>query len=173
MTRHQLTRAPNKNILEIALQLYNEIITQSSVQFDSCAVIRSDKREFLKNFKIIRDNRRTAFPGIKFSDPYWDIILNAAIDSENGNETSIKAACLSSGVSATATLRCLEKLVSIGIIQRTADPFDRRRFFIRLTEQSKRSLDAWLSSSLFTVGLINTSEMGLNRVDIGSSNHDF
>jgi len=169
MAPHQFIRAPNQSVIATALQLYNEIISQNNDRYESYSIFQ----QFLEKLKIIRNDRKKSFPGVKFSDPYWDIIINSAIDFDRGKETSIKAACLSSGVSTTTALRCLRELERIGILQRSADPSDRRRFFIRLTDQSRHSLDAWIRNSLRTVGLIDTSEMGLNCMDIGSSSHDF
>jgi len=169
MAGHQFIRAPNQSVIATALRLYNEIISQNNERYESYSIFK----QFLENLKIIRNDRKKSFPDIKFADPYWDIIINLAIDFDRGKETSIKAACLSSGVSTTTTLRCLGELERIGVIQRSADPSDRRRFFIRLTDQSRHSLDAWLRNSLRTVGMIDASETGLNCMDIGSSNHDF
>jgi hypothetical protein len=168
MAQHQLTITPNPSVIEAALQLYDEIVNQSTERFKSYSIPLSESKEFLEKLRIIRDSRKTAFPGIKFSDPNWDIILSSAIDFYNGKKTSIKAACLYSGVSATTTLRCLSELESAGILQRAPDPSDQRRFFIRLTDQTKQSLDAWLRNSVCTVGLINASKMGPNCMDIGS-----
>lgn len=173
MEQHQFIGTPNQSIIAIALRLYNEIITQSCDKYEHHHPLPSDRRKFLARLISIRDDRKIAFPNLKFCDPYWEIILNAAIDFESGKETSIKAACLSSGVSATTTLRCLGELESIGVLQRWADPSDRRRYFIRLTDQSKHSFDAWLGNSLRKVSQIEASEMGLDCMDIGSSSYDF
>jgi len=172
MTTKHYIESSNESIIATVLRLCDEKFAKK----DGCPgynIARYGKKAFLEKLRSIGDDRKRVFPDIKFSDPYWNIIVCLAIDLEIGRETSIKAACLSSGVPKTTALRCLSYLEDLGILSRIVDPSDGRRVFVRLTDQSKHCLDAWLRNSLRTVGLIDTSEMGLNCMDIGSSSHDF
>lgn len=164
MARRHYVKSLNESIIATALRLCNEILSQNDVQ-PGCNIAECGKREFLEMFRSIGDDRKSAFPDIKFSDPYWNIIVSLAIDREEGKETSIKAACLSSGVPTTTALRCLSELESAGVLRRLADPSDGRRVFVQLTDQSKHCLDAWLRNSLRTVGLIKLSELDFELID--------
>ena len=71
-----------------------------------------------------------------FSDPAWDILLEAfAADLEQRTFT-VSAMCAASNVPPTTALRWLKKLEDDNWLEREADAYDSRRIWIRLTDEA-------------------------------------
>ncbi|MFL0413362.1 MarR family transcriptional regulator [Sphingomonas sp. 179-I 2A4 NHS] len=81
-----------------------------------------------------------------FADPAWDMMLALLIDCADGRATSISSACIASYVPATTALRWIDKMVTIGLLSREADPFDRRRSHLNLTREACEKLALALST---------------------------
>lgn len=87
-----------------------------------------------------RQARAKFFEGELFADPAWDMMLDlTAADGEN-QRVSVTSLCIAAMVPATTALRWIKQLVDCGVFQRVADPNDKRRAFIGLSDQSRQAM---------------------------------
>lgn len=82
-----------------------------------------------------------------FFDPAWLMLLDLLVREKEGFKTSISSACLASLAPSTTALRHITEMVRRGILVRTPDPADSRRFFLALAEQTRDDLLALLSKA--------------------------
>lgn len=85
---------------------------------------------FAANWRAIRLRRNDTLGIPVFRDPSWDMLLDLLVASEEGRRVSVTGLCHASGVPTTTALRHVERLDELGLIDRVADPADRRRFWI-------------------------------------------
>jgi DNA-binding MarR family transcriptional regulator len=83
-----------------------------------------------------------------FADPAWSILLDLYVHEQKGRRVSVSSACTAAHVPPTTALRWLRLLNSGGMIERLNDPQDRRRVYVRLTQQSREGLEAYLNQVL-------------------------
>lgn len=83
-----------------------------------------------------RQARARFFDAELFSDPAWDMLLDLTAAHAEGAKVSVTSLCIAAGVPATTALRWLKQMVESGVFERVADPDDRRRAFIELSEAS-------------------------------------
>lgn len=77
-------------------------------------------------------------------DSAWDMILELFIAHEEGGIVYVKQLTLSSGESAAAAIRRIDRLEEAGLIERFPDPLDRRRVIVRLQERGRDAMLAML-----------------------------
>lgn len=80
-----------------------------------------------------------------FAEPAWDILLDLFVASAEGTPVSVSSACIAAAVPSTTALRWLATLETRGLLERTTDPADGRRCYLRLTETAQRRMQAWLA----------------------------
>lgn len=85
-------------------------------------------------------------PGL-LRDPAWDMMLCLFINGEEGGILYVKQLILSTGESATAALRHIDRLEEAGFIERLSDPLDRRRVIVRLSESGRAAMFAMLEDA--------------------------
>ncbi len=68
-----------------------------------------------------------------FQDLAWDMLLDLYVREAEGKRVSITSLTIASGGAPTTALRHLDKLLSHGLVVRTADAGDGRRSWISLT----------------------------------------
>ena len=92
--------------------------------------------------KIIRQRqaRGQFFNARLFSDPAWDMMLDLAAAHAEHKRVSVTSLCIASGVPPTTALRWINQLVQEGIFNRIEDSTDRRRAFIRLSDQAAEAM---------------------------------
>ena len=83
-----------------------------------------------------RQARARYFDGELFADPAWDMLLDLAAARAEGGRVSVTSLCIASGVPATTALRWIGQMVDTGLLVRVADPEDRRRAYIVLTDET-------------------------------------
>lgn len=88
---------------------------------------------------------QAAFPYDIFQDPAFDILLTLFVSGEEGHKMPISAVVLSGGTPPTTGLRWVTKLEKLGMLLREDDPFDKRRQFISLTEETRERMLQWLT----------------------------
>jgi DNA-binding MarR family transcriptional regulator len=71
----------------------------------------------------------------------WDILLDLRAAEGQRRKVSVSSACAASSVPPTTALRWIGHLVRDGLVWRTPDPVDRRRFFLGLTVQGRDIVD--------------------------------
>jgi DNA-binding MarR family transcriptional regulator len=86
--------------------------------------------QFAAHWRALRLRRNEALGIPVFRDPAWDMLLDLLVASEEGRRVSVTGLCHASGVPTTTALRHVDRLDELGLIDRTADPADRRRFWI-------------------------------------------
>ncbi|WP_213982724.1 MarR family transcriptional regulator [Sphingomonas sp. dw_22] len=86
--------------------------------------------EFAAHWRALRLRRNESLGIPVFRDPAWDMLLDLLVASEEGRRVSVTGLCHASGVPTTTALRHVDRLDALGLIDRTADPADRRRFWV-------------------------------------------
>lgn len=81
-----------------------------------------------------RRRRDGLFPADLFADPAWDMMLDLAAARLEGAQVAVSSLCIAAAVPATTALRWIKTLTEAGLFERVADPNDRRRIHIRLSE---------------------------------------
>ncbi len=89
-----------------------------------------------------RRARETLFADI-FCDPAWDMLLDLYAAHYESNEVSVSSLCIAAQVPATTALRHIETMTARGWLERHADPADKRRSFIRLSDEARTRLDRY------------------------------
>jgi len=84
------------------------------------------------------------FHGALFADPAWDMLLDLMAARLEGMKVAVSSLCIAAAVPATTALRWIKELTERGLFVRVADPADGRRVFITLSEETARSLAAYL-----------------------------
>jgi hypothetical protein len=77
--------------------------------------------------------RALALPSL-FADPAWDMLLDLFVARAEGRPVAVSSLCIASGVPASTAHRWIQALVDHDAVRRRADPVDRRRVFIEITE---------------------------------------
>lgn len=81
-----------------------------------------------------RQKRTRFFDASLFADPAWDMLLDLAAARAEGGRVSVTSLCIAAGVPATTALRWLTQMAETGALRRAADPADKRRVFIELSD---------------------------------------
>lgn len=95
-----------------------------------------------------RSQRDRFFPSELFADPAWDMLLDLYLSEIIQRRVSVSSLCIASNVPDTTALRWIASLERDGLIERTSDPFDKRRYFMSLTGKGRQAMDAYFSSLL-------------------------
>jgi len=86
--------------------------------------------QFAARWRALRMRRNEMLGMPVFRDPAWDMLLDLLVASEEGRRVSVTSLCHASGVPTTTALRHVDRLDELGLIDRIADPSDKRRFWI-------------------------------------------
>ena len=138
-----LTSAPATFSSELLTNYSTEVRANSNIQLDILGpalvapasklpgqpVTEKQVRAILK----IRRARDQYFPRDMFADPAWDMLLALYAARLGQRRMSVGDLCQAAAVPATTALRWIATLQSNGLIERSADPLDGRRFYLSLT----------------------------------------
>ena len=91
-------------------------------------------------------DRRRFLPAGLFADPAWDMLLDLYLADILSKRISVSSLCCASNVPATTALRWIGALDREGLIKRTADPRDARRYYISLSEAGLERMDGYFGS---------------------------
>jgi len=104
--------------------------------------------KYAKRYYRSRRAREKIFgSGNLFADPAWDILIDLFISAKEGKEVSVSSLCIAAAVPATTGLRWIKLLESEGMIERTADPVDARRFNLSLSEATNNELEEFFQNN--------------------------
>jgi len=106
----------------------------------------SDLAQRIKRLIRAQNSRSLFFDAALFSDPCWEMLLDLMSNHLLGREISVSSLCIASGVPQTTALRRIDDLAQANLIERVADPADRRRVYIRLKDDTVKKLDRYLQS---------------------------
>jgi DNA-binding transcriptional ArsR family regulator len=100
------------------------------------------RKRAVQTIMQIRDIRDQGLGGDLFSDPAWNILLDAYASSLEGRMVSVSDACIAARAPYTTSLRWLRVLEKRGLIVREDDRTDRRRVYVRLTTHAREKVEA-------------------------------
>lgn len=100
---------------------------------------------------IYRDRQRRSkyLPTIPFAEPAWDLLLDLYFRTCRKERVSVSNACVASGVPSATALRWIDILIESGLVVREADAADRRRIWLKPTEECMTQLKSYFSSMVF------------------------
>ncbi|TRD12649.1 MarR family transcriptional regulator [Erythrobacter insulae] len=87
-----------------------------------------------------RQARTRFFDAELFADPAWDMLLDLTAAHAEQSRVCVTSLCIAAGVPATTALRWIKQLVDTGVFERIADPADKRRAFIALSDKSVEAM---------------------------------
>jgi hypothetical protein len=79
-----------------------------------------------------------------FADPAWDMMLDLTAARLEGRAVAVSSLCIAAAVPATTALRWIKQLTDTGFFRRVADPYDGRRIFIELTDETARRMHVYV-----------------------------
>ena len=102
---------------------------------------------FARSMMRMRLERDQQFlPGL-FQDPAWDIMLDLFVARADGHDLSVSAVCVGCRAASATALRYLALLQDAALVERSPDPSDRRRSYVRLTALGQERMAAALTPS--------------------------
>ncbi|WP_162232724.1 winged helix DNA-binding protein [Sphingomonas sanxanigenens] len=101
--------------------------------------------DFATGMLAVRSRRNEAIGADIFRDPAWDMMLDLLAAAHQGRQVSVSSLCYASGVPNSTALRHIEHLDQLGLVERTPDPEDHRRAFIRATDAAIESMSGLLA----------------------------
>lgn len=93
----------------------------------------------------VRRQRDKLFGGLA-GEPGWDMLLDLFIQGAEGRKMPIKNLCLASCAPTSTAMRWIERLLELGLIEKSADDIDARRSLVRLTERGWQDVVALLQT---------------------------
>jgi DNA-binding MarR family transcriptional regulator len=91
-----------------------------------------------------RKNRHHYFPDYSFGEPVWDILLDLYVARCTGKLISVSSACIAAGVPPTTGLRYVTMMTHEGLIERSADPSDCRKFYVSISDDMHDAMRKYL-----------------------------
>lgn len=91
--------------------------------------------------------RAQYFDGELFADPAWDMLLDLYAATLENQRVSVSSLCIAAAVPPTTALRWIGTMHEVGLFERHADPDDRRRAYIALSERGAAAMRAYLSAA--------------------------
>lgn len=135
--------------LEIQLrQLADSIGTNEQVALPLLSRSGAASEEAVRSVIRSRSQRDKFFPNELFADPAWDMLLDLYVSEIVQRRVSVSSLCIAPLVPHSTALRWITSLECEGLVERTSDPFDKRRYFMSLTRKGRQSMDAYFSSLL-------------------------
>lgn len=90
--------------------------------------------------------RDSFFPPALFGEPAWDMLLDLALARIEGKRVAVSSLCIAAAVPATTALRWIAALCEEKLFERHADPADRRRVFIALSDKAATGMARYLAA---------------------------
>lgn len=87
------------------------------------------------------------FPAVLFADPAWDMMLDLLAARLEKQQVAVSSLCIAAAVPATTALRWIKALTGEGLFVRVADPRDRRRVFIELSDKAAAGMMAYMEEA--------------------------
>ena len=106
----------------------------------------ADREKIVRDVLKLRRRRQEFFGGGLFSDPAWDILLELYETALSGRRIAITALADVICAPLSTVIRWVKKLEQDGWVHRVDDPFDGRRVWIYLSDNSLRQLDAYFDA---------------------------
>lgn len=111
-------------------------------------VLTTDQLITMAKAKIrARRRRQELFPGIQVADPAWDLLLELYVNAAENRRISVTGLGLGANVPGATVLRWLAMFQEANLIVREPDPFDRRRIWVRLTDNGAARVEMGIAAS--------------------------
>jgi hypothetical protein len=97
---------------------------------------------------VIRSRRLRAqyFADGLFADPAWDMLLDLFAARLEQRRVSVSSLCIAAAVPPTTALRWIGTMHEEGLFERQADPTDRRRAYIALSEKGVEGMKSYIAA---------------------------
>jgi hypothetical protein len=82
-----------------------------------------------------------------FEDPAWDMLLDLYAAKLENSEVSVSSLCIAAAVAPTTALRWIGRLTDAGFLERHADPFDRRRAYLELSDRAADAMRRYVAAA--------------------------
>lgn len=76
----------------------------------------------------------------------WGILLDLYAALDGGRRLSVSQLYAAAGGAPATASRCVESLTALGLARRSADPADKRRVFVELTEDGAQTVRSYLEA---------------------------
>ena len=117
--------------------------------------LESRRRRAIRAVLRIRDSREQLFGSGLFSDPAWDILLDAYASELENRRMSVSDICIAARAPVTTGSRWLRVLESRALLTREDDAKDRRRSYIQLTDRGRTAIERLADE------FISTAQVGI------------
>jgi DNA-binding MarR family transcriptional regulator len=101
---------------------------------------RATLAQFVARLRKLRLRRNEVIGAPLFRDPAWDMLLELFAAHESGRKVTVSSLCYASGVPPTTALRQLQRLERHGLLTRSGDSEDNRRWYIEPTAKAVASM---------------------------------
>ncbi|HEX7782911.1 MAG TPA: hypothetical protein VF509_08900 [Sphingobium sp.] len=101
----------------------------------------------ISHYLRMRRYREKLFGEI-FADPAWDMLLELYLAELEKRQLSVTAVSVAGAVPPSTGIRWITTMTEAGMIERVADPYDRRRTYLHLSRPTYDLLDEWTSRAL-------------------------
>jgi CheY-like chemotaxis protein len=106
---------------------------------------------------LLRRPRRTYAPLGELDDVGWDLLLQLLRAEHEDQRLSVSALSISvEHASPTTALRRIQELVKAGHVVRQPDPFDARRDFVSLSQDTRAALESYLRQVAEELAMLST-----------------
>lgn len=97
---------------------------------------------------VIRSRRLRAqyFEASLFADPAWDMLLDLYASELERRRVSVSSLCIAAAVPPTTALRWITTMHEAGLFAREADPTDRRRAYVVLSDAGRDGMRAYIAA---------------------------
>ncbi|WP_176218126.1 helix-turn-helix domain-containing protein [Novosphingobium sp. B1] len=96
----------------------------------------------------VRRRNRAKLLGVEsdiFSDPAWDLLLELFVARLRNQRLSASVIGIEAGIPQSTALRWLSYLCNLGLVERSPDPEDKRRHWVRLGDRAFSALSRCFS----------------------------
>ena len=105
----------------------------------------TERDAIIRSLYAARRQRDLIFgTGDIFGEPAWDILLDLYIAEQERKALPVTSACIGAAVPTTTGLRWLNILEKQGLVERSNDPGDARRTFVRLSPKGLRAMNRFV-----------------------------
>ncbi|QCB37291.1 MarR family transcriptional regulator [Sphingobium sp. PAMC28499] len=98
---------------------------------------------FIRSIGEMRRRRADHAALVQSAEPAWDIMLDIYACALERIDLSVTAVGIAAGIAPATAQRWIKKLAALGVIERLADPRDRRRKLVRLSPAALAAMHHW------------------------------
>lgn len=91
--------------------------------------------------------RERFLPPELFGEPAWDMLLDLFAAQIERTKVAVSSLCIAAAVPPTTALRTIRSMTEQGLFARIADPADKRRVFIELTDTAAKAMQAYVAAA--------------------------